>query len=254
LLCSSCGGGIGILQCRALNCSSRCVAVLIAAAAIALTGCKPRATLRLHYLSGIIPDSQNVFGPAKIAVAPTTGDIGVGDFQAGAIYAADGDTQSPVWISDAARTFNAALLKGLTDAGLQPVSIDANPIDGRPPEGSDFLLTSELEQVEVNKHFGPNWTIHGQYFTMNSIVRVRYELRNRDGAVVFSSEIDGRENEPPNPVGAEIFLPLETEPAESLSVAMSRAVGLLLVDPKFRHPLPMRAVSATAIPSPTATR
>ena len=228
--------------------------MLIAAIALALTGCKPRTTLDLHYLSGIVPGSQNIFGPAKIAVAPTTGDIGAGDYQAGSIYAADGDTQTPLWIDDAARTFNRALIRGLTDAGLRPVPIDATPDRAKPPQGSDFILTSQLEQVVVNKHFGPNWTVHGQYFTMNSLVRVRYELKNRDGAVVLSSEIDGKEDEPPNPVGAEVFLPLETEPAESLSVAVSRAVGLLIVDPKFRDPLPIRpvanAATASAAPSP----
>ena len=223
---------------------------------LALTGCRPRATLALHYLSGIVPDSQNIFRPAKIAVPPTTGDIGGGDYQVGSIYAANGDTQTPLWIDDGAHTLNIALIKGLTDAGLQPVSIDAAPDDGKPPVGSDFMLRSALEQVEVNKHFGSNWTIHGQYFTMNSVVRVRYELKNRDGAVVFSREIDGKEDEPPNPVGAEVFLPLETVPAESLSVAMSRAVGLLVVDPKFRDPLPIRSPGTNEIPTspPTAAR
>jgi hypothetical protein len=222
---------------------------------LGLTGCRPRATLALHYLSGIVPDSQNIFRPAKIAVPPTTGDIASGHYQVGSIYAADGDTQTPLWIDDGARTFNSALIQGLTDAGLQPVPIDAAPDGGKPPDGSDFMLTSNLERVEVNKHFGPNWTVHGQYFTMNSVVRVRYELKNRDGAVVLSREIDGKEDEPPNPVGAEVFLPLETEPAESLSVAMSRAVGLLVVDPKFRDPLPIRSAATAETPtaSPTAT-
>ena len=121
------------------------------------------------------------------------------------------------------------LIKGLTDAGLVPVALDSNPGDGKPPEGSDFILSSELEQFEVNKRFGANQTIHGQYFTMRAVVRAKYELRNRDGAVIYSGEISGTENEPPNPVGAEVFLPLETDPAESLSVALSRAVGQLML-------------------------
>ena len=55
---------------------------------------------------------------------------------------------------------------------------------------------------------------------------------------------------PTNPVGAEVFLPLETEPVESLSVAMSRAVGNLILDPKFRGTLPMRAIATTPTASP----
>jgi hypothetical protein len=225
---------------------------MIAAAALALAGCKPRPTLALHYLSGFVPDSQNIFGPAKIAVPPTTGEVGIGDYQVGSIYAADGDVQAPLWVRDAGRTFNDALQRGLRDAGLAPVPLDSSPADGKPPEGSDFILRSDLEQLELNKRFGPNWTIHGQYFTMTAIVRVKYEFRNRDGAALFSGEILGKEDEPPSRVGAEVFLPLETEPAESLSVAMSRAVGLLIVDPKFREPLPIRSGAATpgASPSP----
>ena len=86
---------------------------------------------------------------------------------------------------------------------------------------------------------------------MKAVVRVKFELRNRDGAVLYSGEISGLENEPPSPVGAEVFLPLETEPAESLSVALSRAVGLLMLQPKFRDALPVRAAAATPASTPT---
>jgi hypothetical protein len=185
-------------------------------------------------------------------VTPTAGSVGVGEYEVGAIYSADGGTQTPLAVADAARTFNSALIKGLTDAGLVPVPLDSSPDDGKPPQGSDFMLNSDLEQVEVNKHFGANQTIHGQYFTMNAVVRVTYRLQSRAGAMLYSGEISGIENEPPNPVGAEVFLPLETEPAESLSVALSRAVGLLMLQPGFRAALPMRPVAAT--PSPTSTQ
>ena len=218
---------------------------------LALTGCKPRTHLDLHYLPDFVPGAQNTFSPAKIAVPPTTGSAGSGDYEAGMIYAADGNAQTPLVVSDPARTFNKALIKGLTDAGLVPEALDSSPGDGKPPEGSDFMLSSEVEQLDVNKRFEAKQTVHGQYFTMRAVMRVKYELRNRDGAVIFSDEISGTENEPPNPVGAEVFLPLETDPAESLSVAMSRAVGQLMLAPKFHDPLPMRATSPT--PASTST-
>ncbi len=142
-------------------------------------------------------------------------------------------------VDDPIRAFNDALLKGLADAGLMPVALDSSPGDGKPPEGSDFILNSELEQAVVNKRFGSLQTVHGQYFTMHAMVRVKYELKNRDGAVLYSGDLSGIENEPPNPVGGEVFLPLETEPAESLSVALSRAVGLLMLQAGFRDALPM---------------
>jgi len=161
------------------------------------------------------------------------------------IYAADGAAQAPLVVADAAHTFNDALLRGLADAGLVPMPLDSNPSDGKPPADSDFILTSALERLVVNKRFGTSETVHGQYFTMNAVVRVKYELRNRAGAVLYADQVSGVENEPPNPVGAEVFLPLETEPGESLSVALSRAVGLLMLQPGFRAALPMRPVGAT---------
>jgi hypothetical protein len=220
------------------------------ALALALTGCKPRARIDLHYLPDFVAGSQNIFRPAEIAVPPTTGNVG-NDFEAGKIYAADGTAQTQLVVADAPHIFNAALIKGLADAGLVPVVLDSNPDDGKPPEGSDFILTSDLEQLEVNKRFSAEQTVHGQYFTMRAVVRVKYQLKNREGAMLYSDEVTGIESEPPNPVGAEVFLPLETDPAESLSVALSRAVGLLMLQPNFRDALPMRAVAPTLLPTPT---
>ena len=220
-----------------------------------LTGCNPRAPVELHYLPGFVPGSQNVFRPVRVAVPPPTGDFTSGDSEVGAIYTADGNVQMPLVVADVSRIFNVALIKGLADAGLTPVPLDSNPTDGKPPEGTDYILTSALEEVKVNKRFGAQQTIHGQYFTMHAVVRVKYQLKSRDGAVLYSDEISGIENEPPNPVGAEVFLPLETEPAESLSVALSRAVGLLMIDAQFRSVLPLRPVEPTptpAAPSPAS--
>jgi len=218
---------------------------------LALIGCKPGRRIDLHYLPDFVAGSQNVFHPAKIAVPPTAVSVDSGNSQVGAIYNPDGSVQTSLVLTDAPGAFNQALLKGLSDAGLVPVALDSQPADGKPPEGSDFILTSELEQIEVNKRFEAKQTIHGQYFTMRAVVRVKFELRNRDGAVLYSGEISGVEDEPPNPVGAEVFLPLETEPAESLSVALSRAVGMLMLEPGFRDVLPMRAIVATPASTPT---
>jgi hypothetical protein len=218
--------------------------------ALALIGCKPRTTIDLHYLSGIVPGSQNIFRPVRIAVPPTTGNFSSGNSEVGKVYAADGTSQTPLVVADAAQAFNHALIAGLADGGLMPVALDSNPNDGKPPEGSDFILTSELEQILVNKRFGAQQTVHGQYFTMHAVIRAKYVLKNRDGVVLYSDQISGIENEPPNPVGGEVFLPLETEPAESLSVALSRVVGLLMLQSGFRGALPMRSVEATSTPTP----
>ena len=202
----------------------------------------------MHYLPGFVPGSQNIFRPVKIAVPPTTSPLGSSAVEVGAIYKSDGTAETALRVSDPSRIFTDALIKGLADAGVSPVVLDSLPGDGKPPEGSDFILTSELEQIEVNKRFGADQTVHGQYFTMRAVVRAKFELRNREGAVLYSGEITGIETEPPNPVGGEVFLPLETLPAESLSVALSRAIGSLMLQPKFQTSLPMQPAGATSSP------
>lgn len=204
----------------------------------------------MHYLPGFVPGSQNIFRPVKIAVPLTTSSLGSGDTEVGRIYRSDGNAQTSLTVSDAARVFTNALVTGLAGAGLSPVPLDSNTGDGKPPDGSDFILTSELEQFEVNKRFGASQTIHGQYFSMRAVVRARVKLSDRGGTVLYSGEISGIESEPPNPVGGEVFLPLETIPAESLSVALSRAIGSLMLQPQFRSALPLQSAEAASSPTP----
>jgi hypothetical protein len=204
----------------------------------------------MHYLPGFVPGSQNIFRPVKVAVPPTTSSIDSGDAEVGRIYRSDGNAQTVLSVSDPARVFTDALIKGLAGAGLNPVPLDSNPSDGKPVEGADFILSSELEQFEVNKRFGASQTIHGQYFSMRAVVRAKIKLSDRVGAVLYTGEISGIESEPPNPVGGEVFLPLETIPAESLSVALSRAIGSLMLQQEFRSALPLRSAEATPSPTP----
>jgi len=206
----------------------------------------------LHYLPGFVPGSQNIFRPVKIAVPPSTTSLGSGDIEVGRIYRSDGNAQNILTVSDPARVFTDALIKGLAGAGLSPVPLSSSTGDGKPPDGSDFILTSDLEQFEVNKRFGASQTIHGQYFSMRAIVRAKIKLSDRTGAVLYSGEISGIESEPPNPVGGEVFLPLETLPAESLSVALSRAIGSLMLQAQFRRALPLHPSEAASSPTPAA--
>ncbi len=197
-----------------------------------------------------MPGSQNVFRPVKIAVPSTTSSLGSGDTEVGRIYRSDGNAQTVLTVSEPERVFTDALVTGLAGAGLKPMPLDSNPGDEKPPEGSDFILTSELEQFEVNKRFGASQTIHGQYFSMRAVVRAKVTLSDRTGAELYSGEISGIESEPPNPVGGEVFLPLETIPAESLSVALSRAIGSLMLQPQFRSALPLQSAEAASSPTP----
>ncbi len=228
-------------------------AALAAAIAILCAACQPGQPLKLHYLPGFVPGSENVFRPVKIAVAPVAGPGASGRIEVGAIYSADGMLEKSLYVADAGPIVTRALMRGLGDAGLKPVALDTPPPDGKPPPGADYLMTTELEQMSVDKHFGAQKTVHGQYFTMKAAVRIKFSLASRAGGTVYAGELTGLEQEPPTPVGHEEFLPLETEPGESLSVAMSRAVGALMLQPNLQAHLPLRASTLPASSTPSET-
>jgi hypothetical protein len=206
-----------------------------------LAGCTPREVLKLHYLQGFVPGTRAIFLPANLAVAPIGGELASGNHDVGKIYQSSGNVETRLQVSDGGATVRDALMASLVDAGLKPTALDPSidPKDFKP--GVDLMLSCDLQQLEVEKRFGAQQTIHGEYFTMTSRVKLKYKLQRRDGAVLYEHEVTGVEEEPPKPVGAEVFFPLETDPAESLSVALSRAIGALLVDPKFRDAFPQRA-------------
>jgi hypothetical protein len=210
---------------------------------ILAAGCTRRGRA-LHYLPGFVPGSQDVFKLAVIAARPTVSrEQAV--IEAGAVYDADGKPIEQVVVRDLDDTVNDAILRALRDAGLKPVATESG---AALPAEAQFVLDSTLESARVEKHFSAEQTIHGQYFEMNASVKIKYELRDRAGKVVYAKEIEGREHEPPKPVGHEVFLPLETDPYESLSVAMSRAVGGLIVDPGFATWMPPLRSAAPQAP------
>ena len=204
------------------------------------SGCARREVLQLHYLNGFIPGTRAIFAPAKIAIPPIVGDLASGNHDVGGVYGATGEREEILSVSNAGVATHRALMSGLADAGLKPVSIDSDLDPKTLPQGIDLMLSCELEQVQVIKRFGSAHSVHGQYFTMTSRVGLKFTLRDRNGGKLYENQQLGREEEPPKPVGGEIFFPLETEPAESLSVAMSRAIGTQLADPNFRKVLPLR--------------
>ena len=206
-----------------------------------LVGCAPREVVKLHYLSGFVPGTRAIFLPANIAVAPVSGDLASGTHAVGGVYQPSGHLEKVLQVSDAGAVVQHALMTSLADAGLKPIAIESG-IDSKDLKtGVDLMLTCELRQITFEQNFGAQQTIHGQYFTMVSRVILKYQLQRRDGSIAYDSEVTGVEDEPPKPVGGEVFFPLETDPAESLSVALSRAIGNLLADPKFRQAFPPRA-------------
>jgi hypothetical protein len=205
----------------------------------ALAGGTPREVLKLHYLNEFVPGTRAIFPPVRVAVLPVGGELASGTHDVGKIYNSSGQMEKRMAVADGGAIVHDALMTGLSDAGLKPVAFSAsdNAKDSNP--GIDLLLYGQLEELSVEKKFTAQQTIHGQYFTMVSRVKLKFMLR-RHGATLYENEKMGAEEEPPKPVGAEIFFPLETDPAESLSVALSRAIGALLVDPKFRAAIAFR--------------
>ena len=206
----------------------------------ALAGCARREVLNLHYLSGFVPGTRAIFQPANLALAPIGGEFAAGSHQIGGIYDSSGHLENVLQVSEAGAVVHGALMTSLANAGLKPLALGAEPGAFDAMTGVDVMLTCELAQLKVEKHFGREQTIHGQYFTMTSRVKLRCRLRRRDGSIIYENELTGVEDEPPKPVGGEVFFPLETDPGESLSVALSRAIGALLSDPRFRAAFPPR--------------
>ena len=99
---------------------------------------------------------------------------------------------------------------------------------------SENQIRVEIVRVGVEKIFGGDVTPHGRYFKMHSDVELTVSILDASGKLRSQFAISGTEDEPPAPVGAEIFLPLETEPADSLSVAISRAAGAIAINPQLR--------------------
>src|ERR1700733_564339 len=198
-----------------------------------LAAATPHEVLELHYLNGFVPGTRAVFPPVRLPLMPVKGGLASGTHEVGKIYNSSGSVEAQMEVTDAGAIVRDALMTGLSDAGLKPTAPSTPGAANASKPGADFFLACELEKLSVEKKFTAQKTIHGQYFTMSSRVKLKCVLR-RHGAVLYESELDGAEDEPPQPVGAEVFFPLESDPAESLSVALSRAIGALLGDPKFR--------------------
>jgi hypothetical protein len=205
-------------------------------AAISAVGCQRETPLRVHYLPGFVPATQHVLSPLSIVVLPAGGPGAAGKFQVGAVYGADGSRKRTLVVRDLGALITQAVKRCLSDAGLKAAVLTPGEVSEHPP----LAIATEIESVSVNQHFGRQRTIHGQYFSMTAHVQLRFTVADRMHHELCSTVTTGIETEPPVPVGGEAFLPLETDPAESLSVALSRAIGMLILQPEFRRAIQSR--------------
>jgi hypothetical protein len=204
--------------------------------AISAAGCQRETPLRVRYLPGIVPATQHVLPPLSILVLPAGGPEAAGKVQAGAVYGADGSRKRTLVVRDLGPLITQAVKRCLSDAGLKASVFTPGEVSQNPP----LTIATEIESVSVNQHFGRQRTIHGQYFSMTAHVQLRFTVADQTHHELCSTVTTGIETEPPVPVGGEAFLPLETDPAESLSVALSRAIGMLILQPEFRRAIPSR--------------
>ena len=200
-------------------------------AAISAAGCQRQTPLRVRYLPGFVPATQHVLPPLSIVVLPASGSEAGGTFQVGAVYGADGSRKRTLVVRDLGPLITQAVKRCLSDAGLKASVLTPGEVSQYPP----LTIATEIESVSVNQHFGRQRTIHGQYFSMTARVQLRFTVADQAHRELCSTVTIGTETEPPVPVGGEAFLPLETDPAESLSVALSRAIGALILQPEFRR-------------------
>ncbi|MGO9449472.1 MAG: hypothetical protein ACLQDV_00280 [Candidatus Binataceae bacterium] len=213
----------------------RTLPLIIAAIAASIAAACNRGTLRIHYLPGFVAGTEHLLHPVSIAVVPATGSLAGGRFKVGAIYNADDSAARELYVSDLGSITTDAVVQGLDGAGLKPFALTSAPADGALPPDAALMLGVDIQDAAVNKRFGTEQTVHGQYFSMKAQVTLRFTLSTRANPHLFSTVTTGTEEEPPAPVGGEVFFPLETEPAESLSVALSRAVGALILQPDFQR-------------------
>ena len=205
-------------------------------AAISAAGCQRETLLRVRYLPGFVPATQHVLPPLSIVVLPAGGAGAAGKFQVGAIYGADRSRKSTLVVRHLGPLVTQAVERCLSDAGLKASSAATGEVSRNPP----LTIATEIESVSVTQHFGRQRTIHGQYFSMTARVQLRFTVADQAHRELCSTVTIGTETEPPVPVGGEAFLPLETDPAESLSVALSRAIGALILQPEFRRAIQPR--------------
>jgi hypothetical protein len=213
--------------------------MLLALALSACAGCRRIApALKLHYLSGFVPGTRDILAPITVAIAPPGGSAMQGRYRLGTVSGRDGEVQSELFAEDLARPFAQWLATALEDAGAKTIALEQMPPDRKPPQRAQYLLSATLQDLQIDKRFGPEKTVHGRYFTMHARATIEVELFDHAGRTILSGKVTGTEDEPPAPVGGEVFLPLETDPAESLSVAISRAIGALVL--QLRSKLPER--------------
>lgn len=205
----------------------------IALVIVSISGCQKPETVHLQGSPALLKQVAGLFYPAKIAIVPAGAGPKVrGDV--GAVFAADGARIATIRVAKPGAQLTSVLATFLKAAGLKPVILSGYP-GANPPFGTDFMITSQLEHVDFVKRI-----IHtraGDRFTMMATVQIAVRLVSVAG-VLFKGSTVGVVEEPPAGVSLATYRPELIEPADAISMALSKAIAELLKNSAFVDALP----------------
>ncbi|MGH7932683.1 MAG: hypothetical protein ACREQN_05880 [Candidatus Binataceae bacterium] len=223
----------------------------MALALCTLAACQRPEPLALHYEPASVA-AQASFFPARIAIVPPTVPGGRSYLNVGGTYDAEGYVKANFLVQNAGRKIAEVIARALEHAGLKPSILAGPPPGNMPPYGVDFLLTSEVTKFQCVKHLVAGKAGLEGHFTMTSDVGLHLTLSTRRGVMYDGSTVYVA-REPPESVDAATYKPQVTDPAQSLSIALSRAAETLIAQSGFRTALPQRTITGSQTPVITAT-
>jgi hypothetical protein len=215
--------------------------LLLAAAAvvaIAAAGCAKSQAISLRYVPDSVVQTTTKFFPAKVAVTPARWDSR--DGAVGHVFDASGKKIANLKVEDSGSQIAQVVAQAFQAAGTQPTIIGAVAPGGKPPLGIDFLVITEIDEITCEKNFRS--TPNPEAFRLNARVKLKITILG-PARTPFTGEGISVIEEPPPGVDLAAYKPAITEPAEAVSIALSRAIRGVLEQPTIAHALPHRTMN-----------
>ncbi len=208
-------------------------------AAIAVAGCAKWQEISLRYVPDSAAQAATKFFPAKVAVAAARWDSR--DGAVGHVFEANGSRLAKLRIGQPGQQIAQVVAQAFQAAGLQPVAVGAVAPGDKPPPGIDFLAITEIDELTCEKSFQS--TPGSGAFRLKARVRLKITVLGPRRAPFTGEGLGGFDEEPPGADPA-TSKPEIAEPADAVSIALSRAIRSVLDQPAIAHALPHR----TAVP------
>ncbi len=209
-----------------------------AGVAIAVAGCAKSQAISLRYVPDSAVQATTKFFPAKVAVSAVRWDSL--DGAVGHVFDPSGKKIANLKIEDSSRQIAQVVAQAFQAAGLQPVTIGAVAPGDKPPPGVDFMVITEVDEITCEKNLQS--TPNAEALRLKARVRLKITILGPSRAP-FTGEGIAVIDEPPHGVDLAAYKPAITEPADAVSVALSRAIRGVLDQPAIAHALPHRSVN-----------